>query len=477
MSRGLPDSAPLLAGTFINAVEALQRRLERHPFPIKAGVLPPPGQEPIPGAFGALQLTLDTGAQITALAFGAAASGPTVQVLSYQPATASQSGSLTVTLLDLGQCSGYPLQAAALRNLPLAGGQVQVFTLEAGGLQAWSLRPDLDAAGPDEATVMLDGKPGELKFGDGLRGRVPPQGSRLLASYQTTLGAGGNLPARVTWGLSGADDALNAALAGAAWASLPDKFASLSNPHAAHSGSDEESLEAAAGRAVEQLWAHERLLELAETRQAISLDQVPSAERLGRRAPTRAATLLDFERLALETPGVRLARARAFAGIDPAYPCLSAPGTVTVVVLPELPAGKPQPTRGLLAAVRRYLERRRVIGTRLLVVGPQYLQVSVHAQVRVWEGSDPQRVQQAIIQRLNAFLHPLSGGPDSTGWPFGRDVYRSEILQLIDGVEGVDHVLSLELVPNRGEAQCANLCVGPTGLVVAGSHTIEAVRS
>jgi hypothetical protein len=110
------------------------------------------------------------------------------------------------------------------------------------------------------------------------------------------------------------------------------------------------------------------------------------------------------------------------------------------------------------------------------VVGPQYLQVSVRARVQMGEGSDPKRVVQAITDRLNAFLHPLYGGPEGSGWPFGRDVYRSEILQVIDGVEGVDHVLSLELVPGQGEPQCANLCVGASGLVVAGSHTIEAVR-
>jgi hypothetical protein len=60
-------------------------------------------------------------------------------------------------------------------------------------------------------------------------------------------------------------------------------------------------------------------------------------------------------------------------------------------------------------------------------------------------------------------------------------VYRSEILQVIDGAEGVDHVLALELVGVRegaggSEPQCANLCVGAFGLAVAGSHSIQVVR-
>ena len=263
----------------------LQRRTERHPFPITKGVTPPAGQEPVLGAVGPLQLTLDSGGQITALAFGAAVTGPVVQVLAYQPATASQPGSLTVTLLDLGCCHGCPLQSAGLRNLPLAHGEIQVFSLESGGLQTWSLKPDLDSAGADDLSCVLDSENNVLRFGDGLRGRVPPQGSRLLASYAATLGAKRQPAGGVTWQMSGADDVLNAALTAGGLAGIESKLASISNPLAAHSGKDEESLEAATGRAVEQLWAHERLLELAEARQAVTLDQVPSSERVARRAP------------------------------------------------------------------------------------------------------------------------------------------------------------------------------------------------
>jgi hypothetical protein len=46
-------------------------------------------------------------------------------------------------------------------------------------------------------------------------------------------------------------------------------------------------------------------------------------------------------------------------------------------------------------------------------------------------------------------------------------------MQVIDGVDGADHVESLELSGDGGPGQCGNLCVGPTELVVAGAHTIE----
>ena len=73
---------------------------------------------------------------------------------------------------------------------------------------------------------------------------------------------------------------------------------------------------------------------------------------------------------------------------------------------------------------------------------------------------------------LNKFLDPLVGGPDGSGWPFGRDVYRSEIMRIIDEVPGVDYVASLELIGGDGQPQCGNVCLGPTWLVAAGTHQI-----
>ena len=51
------------------------------------------------------------------------------------------------------------------------------------------------------------------------------------------------------------------------------------------------------------------------------------------------------------------------------------------------------------------------------------------------------------------------------GWPFGRSVYRAEVLQVIQSVAGVDHVESLELLGRRQAPSCGNLCVGPLQLV------------
>jgi hypothetical protein len=78
-----------------------------------------------------------------------------------------------------------------------------------------------------------------------------------------------------------------------------------------------------------------------------------------------------------------------------------------------------------------------------------------------------------VRDALDRFFHPLAGGPEGTGWPFGRDVYRSEVLQVIDEVPGVANVLALELVGDPCDPTCGNLCLGPTGLVAAGPHEVD----
>jgi hypothetical protein len=242
---------------------------------------------------------------------------------------------------------------------------------------------------------------------------------------------------------------------------------------AAEGGADAEDLMTAAGRAAEKLWAHERLLELAAGKP--TLDGLPREEILALPPPQRAATGLDFERLALGVPGTRVRRARAWPELDAGAPGLRAPGTVTVVVVSGFPPARPQPGQALLDRVERYLRRRKTIGTRLIVAPPDYVEVIVAATVRALAGADAAALSARAIAALDGFLDPLQGGPAGLGWPFGRDVYRTELLALLDGIEGVDAVTSLELTVADGEPSCGNVCVGPAQLVVSGAHAVEVV--
>lgn len=46
----------------------------------------------------------------------------------------------------------------------------------------------------------------------------------------------------------------------------------------------------------------------------------------------------------------------------------------------------------------------------------------------------------SAIKALKQFLDPLAGGENGKGWPFGRNVFISEIYQLLDTLPGIDYV-------------------------------------
>jgi hypothetical protein len=446
---------------------------------IAAGVIAT-GPAPVPGSTTRFDVELDGNDVIRALEFDpAGTSAPAVTILGYEPASATAAGRITWELARIGRGNGAPWQRVLLPQAPVEVESLTLHTHGASQWESWTRRDSFDGSRRTDLHFLLDATSGEITFGDGERGRMPPRGMLLFATYRTTRADQGNLGAgRV---MRFADSARNAL-----WLDtfpppvreqLRTRLSSITrNSVPATGGASVETLTEATGRAVEAAHAHERLLELAAETRTQTLDQLDKARVRALRAPTRAINLPDIERLALDVPGTRIARARAWPSMHPAYPCLTTPGVVTLVIVPDQPLSTPTPSAGLARAVRRYLDRRRLITMRVEVVGPQYLEVRVRARVRIKAFSDPVSVRERIQRALDDFLDARHGGPDGRGWPFGRDVYRSEILQLIDGVPGVDHLLALTLSAGPDEAQCGNLGLCPTWLVSSGTHEIEIVR-
>ena len=468
------DDAPVVIGPLENATPVVQQVPCWRRFEVAPGATmnaPPLGQP------GPLELSLDDRERITTLGPGPADGRPGIRVLEFSAPTASAPWIVTLALEHPLTGSGEPGQLARLSRPQVAGGQAEIITVESSRWERWDSHPDLDASGPHDRHFSLDAVDGTVRFGDGAKGRVVPDGSLMLARYATTLAAGGNVREGVSWIID--DNLWNRALlasVGQTVATATARLASLQNPISARSGANQETLESVERRAAESLWAHERLVQLLPAVEPVTLDQTDRNAVRSRPAPARATTIADYERLAIDVPGTRVRRARAWANLDPDFSCFDASGTVTVVIVPALPCGRPQPGRGLLRAVRRFLERRRVLGTRLVVTGPEYLTVEVRARVRAYRNADPALVQHRIEAGLREFLDPLGGGPAGLGWPFGRDVFRSEIMTVIDGVAGVDHVLECTMTGNNTVAVCDNLCVPPSWLVASGAHAIEVER-
>jgi len=486
---GAFDDPPMLQALLINAVEVAQRA------PVLATLDIAPGTAvscaPAPGTTQHLGLGFAPGSEteltaLTVVAAGTTTNGVDGFVAAYSAATATAPGSITVDLVPVGTATGLAELGVDLPEGDVADGAIGLAVCESATWRPYAFRRDLDASAPADLVAMRDGELG-LVFGDGVRGRAPIAGSPIVARWDATLSEAGEVAPRRPWRL--ADHVLNTALLGASLPSLVASLESVAAPAGTIGGAASESTSDALQRAAASLWSHEQLAQLVEP-DGDTLDQLDGSRVMAVTAPERGATVADLERLSRGVPGTRVRRARAWASVDPSVACARAPGTVMVVIVPALPRAAPQPSAGLVRAVSRYLARRRVLCTRLAVVGPTYVRVSVIARVRALPSADRTRLESDVTAAIDAFFDPLRGGPAARGWPFGRDVYRSEILALMDGVRGVDHVLDLSLLSGDAEQQdassagtatadavgCGNVCVPPRCLVQGGAHqiTVEA---
>jgi predicted phage baseplate assembly protein len=442
LAAGTYDAAPKLRDLAVNGVPAEQS--------VPVGELTWTIAEtavitgtPAPGTPAHLGLRLDGQHRITVLDTGDP-DAPELLVLRYRPPAAGTPGVLTVEASRLGTGTGEPSQTVTCQPAPVQPSSLRLYTVE--GLDAgttwreWSIVADLDASGPADPHAVLDATTGALTFGDGRHGLAVPDGSPIVAAYLYTVAEAGDLATATINDLAGS--AHNTALFAAAGAS---PAVTVTNPVPLAGGAAAETLEHAEDRAAE----------------------LPGQ-------PTRAVTVADYETLARQTPGTRLARVAVLPDTHPGLPCVVAVGVMTVVLLPYLPLGHPAPSPGLRYAVAAYLDRHRMLGTRVEVTGPTYTEVSVDAQVQATRSASRADLANRLHAALDGFFDPLAGGPDGTGWPLGRDVYRLEVMRVLDEVPGVEHVLELELLTADG-AQCGDVCIGQIGLVAAGAHQIEVV--
>ncbi len=312
------------------------------------------------------------------------------------------------TRLDdgLGRSTGRPAQTFTLPRVPVL---VDPATLRPDlelvvGEETWERRADFYGSGPDDPHYLLDPGTGTITLGDGERGRIPVADSPVTAArYRTGGGQVGNVPAGTISKLKG----------------RIRQVKEVTNLRAAHDGSDAEPLERVKLRAPHEL-----------------------------RVRDRAVTAEDFADLAMRTPGVALHAAYALArrAATPDRALVDRDGAVTVVVLPATDDPAPQPTEAQLRAVCSWLEPRRLVTTELHVVGPRYTTIErIAARVTVAGGHDLATVSEAVYAALLTYFHPVRGGEDGAGWPFGEDIYHGAVYDVLLDVDGVRRVTGLRI--------------------------------
>ena len=124
--------------------------------------------------------------------------------------------------------------------------------------------------------------------------------------------------------------------------------------------------------------------------------------------------------------------------------------------MPHSQAPQPQPSFGLRRQVESFLSAQfpASMAGQIIVTGPDYQPVGVEAVIAPVDITTAGAVLGVTTRTLLAFLHPLTGGPDGAGWPFGRDVFLSDVAAVLEASPGVDHVATLNLLLDgtpRGE--------------------------
>jgi hypothetical protein len=183
----------------------------------------------------------------------------------------------------------------------------------------------------------------------------------------------------------------------------------------------------------------------------------------------------DYETMAHEaSAGVAVARTiptRAPGGH-------TVPGWVTLIIIPQSQAPRPVPSFGLRDKVRAYLEGHASanLGSAhsIEVIGPNYLPVDVTATLAPRDPTEAGTVEQAALQALAQFLHPLHGGPGGLGWDLGRGVFASDVAAVLGDVGGVDYVEELALFVN-GVLQAEKVDVPAEQIAVAGQLKVSLI--
>ncbi|HYO43141.1 MAG TPA: putative baseplate assembly protein [Candidatus Limnocylindrales bacterium] len=309
---------------------------------------------------------------------------------------------------EIGIAGGVPGERFGLKRGPVVPGDgdliLEVSTDD--GWEEWTQVSDFAASGPDDKHFSLDIAAGEVRLGPAVRladgalrryGAMPPKDAHMrVREYRVGGGRRGNVAPRAISVLKG---------------SIPF-VTRIENRRPARGGVDGEDIENAKVRGPIRL-----------------------------RARGRAVTTEDYEQLAREA-APEIARVRAVAAGDGADP-----GSVRVLIVPaavsehgRLRFDQLVPNEDTLQKITDRLEEARVIGTRANVEPPVYRGITVVAKLRARPKVNPARLQEEALTALNEYFHPITGGPDGTGWPFGRPINVGEVFSVLQGLKGTETV-------------------------------------
>lgn len=325
---------------------------------------------------------------------------------------------------NLGRGTGEPDQAVKLINTPVIRDSVQLTINH----ERWFATDDLANADPEvpvrspgltpssvqksslkEKTNVftLDRESGEVRFGNGIRGKRPPRNAVIIASYEYGGGRQGNV------GVGSIDKSPTLA-----------NGLKVTNEIPTWGGDDAETVQEAEQRIPTYLRHRDRLV---------------------------SAT--DFKEIVHRIPGVDIGRVDVLPQFHPDFQDAPCAGVVTVMVIPKSDAihpNAPVPDSLFLQTVCDYLEPRRIVTTEVHVRGPQYVPLWLSVGIDVVPGRSVAVIRENVKKALRQFLSPFHGGFDKGGWPLDNSVERLELWASAARVDGVSKINNVFMARSDG---------------------------
>jgi hypothetical protein len=270
--------------------------------------------------------------------------------------------------------------------------------LSFGGAR-WTFTDDLSVCGPDDTVFTYDPETGQIRFGNGINGKIPPTEIPPQLEYQITEGPAGNLPAGLKWKVEGVG----------------------------HFGINEDTIQGGAD--------------------AIDLMELRRIARERIRKTDTIVTSSDLERAAYALPDLRVARAQALPIPDVAKNCSVFSDRRTLVALRDrLPDSMTPESPFWLGEIQRQLTPRLLLGERLKVVAPDYVPLQIQATLLARPSYDPKAIEQQVLQMLEKLFTLVPNTSTKDVWPLGQPVELLEIKAKLRQIDGVSGVTSCELL-------------------------------
>lgn len=283
-------------------------------------------------------------------------------------------------------------------------GSLAISIDEGTGYEPWTEQDSLFLSTPTDKhfTTERDGEDRiTIIFGDGSTGKIPAIASPIKPDVRRGGGERGNVGA----------ETINTVVSVILFGPNPVSV-SVINPEAASAGEDPMGVEEARRQG---------------PRSFKTLD--------------RAVTPSDFETLAEDFPGVTKARVTGKRIGEGVEGCCCG---VSIAIAVE---GGGAPTQALKDDLKAFLKERAMITTCIEIDAAKLVKVDVSGTIFTGSSIATDQVASAITTAINAFF-----AASSDAIQFGLPVFLSDLIGLLDGVTGVDH-LDLSKLTRRPEAE------------------------